>query len=135
MFCFIVWRVSFPLFVQTTVLRLFTLSSSSVSGVKYFMSSASDVGGTAKEHPALCKGSFTLWRQQQRKILSRCRCNVNTFTCSHDTHFSIAIAITIGFRTHSMMMLLPCEHSHLIVHNSFLTPYFRCRWRHSVNEP
>ena len=57
------------------------------------------------------KGSFTLWRQRQWKILSHCHCIVSTFTCCHETHFSIAVAITIGCRNHSMMMLSPCEPS------------------------
>ena len=38
----------------------FTLSSSSILGVKYFMSSASDVGRTVEAHSAVCKGPFTL---------------------------------------------------------------------------
>ena len=33
------------------------------------------------------KGSFTLSQQRKRKILSRCHCIVNTFTCCYETHF------------------------------------------------
>ena len=36
-------------------------------------------------------------------FLYHCRYNVNTFTCCHETHFSIAIDITIEHRTHFMM--------------------------------
>ena len=104
------------------------LSASTVFVVEFKCNKTGDYPRVIfQRHPS--KGSFTLRRQRQ---------NQSIFCV-------IAVAVMNGFNTHSTTMPLPlpspCEQSHLVAHNPFMTKKnlnyfsFGCRRRCSVNEP